>query len=172
VDDDTLGTLTRHGDLWTLSFVRRLSHPPDVVWRAVTEPEHLAVWFPQQIVGDRRAGASLRFVSSTGDGFDGTVLVYEPPSVMEFTWGTDRLRIGLEPDGSGTVLTLTDTFDDLGKAARDAAGWHECLDRLVNEVDGRRPPEWGDRWRQIHPVYVDKFGPEAATQGPPAGRDA
>ena len=116
MDDAGLGMLSRQGDRWTLRFTRRLAHPRDKVWRAVTEPEHLAVWYPQQIVGERRAGAPLRFVSSAGEGFDGQMLVFDPPSVLEFTWGADLLRIELEADGTGTLLTLTDTFDDLGKA--------------------------------------------------------
>jgi uncharacterized protein YndB with AHSA1/START domain len=164
-----LGTLTRQGDRWTLTFTRRLAHSREKVWRAVTEPEHLAVWYPQEIVGDRRAGAPLRFVTSAGEGFDGQMLVFDPPSVMEFTWGADLLRIELRPDGPGTLLTLTDTFDDLGKAARDAAGWHECLDRLVSGLDGASPPAWGDRWRQVHPLYVAGLGPDASTIGPPPG---
>src|SRR6516225_5200708 len=130
MNDRDLGTLAKAGDQWTLTFTRRLSHPPEKVWRAVTEPEHLAAWFPQEIVGDRRPGAHLRFVSSVGDGFSGEMLVFDPPSIMELTWGTDRLRIELQPDDNGTLLTLTDVFSDLGTAARDAAGWHECLDRL------------------------------------------
>ena len=97
------------------------------------------------------------------------MLVFDPPSVMEFTWGTDLLRIELQPDGAGTLLTLTDTFDDLGKAARDAAGWTECLDRLVSELDGTPPPAWGDRWREAHPLYVERLGPDASAIGPPAG---
>jgi hypothetical protein len=84
-------------------------------------------------------------------------------------WGTDRLRIELQADGDGTVLTLTDTFGELGKAARDAAGWHECLDRLVRTLDGDALPEWGDVWRAVHPRYVDALGPDASTIGPPAG---
>lgn len=135
----------------------------------MTEPEHLAVWFPQQIVGDRQAGAPLRFVSSAGEGFDGQMLVFDPPSVMELVWGADRLRIELQADVAGSLLTLTDTFDDLGKAARDAAGWHECLDRLASDLDGIAPPAWGDRWRQVNQVYAARFGPEAAVIGPPPG---
>jgi uncharacterized protein YndB with AHSA1/START domain len=169
VEETALGTLSRQGDRWTLRFTRRLAHPREKVWRAVTEPEHLAVWYPQAIVGDRKAGAPLRFVSSAGDGFDGQMRVFDPPSVVEFTWGPDLLRIELEADGPGTLLTLTDTFDDLGKAARDAAGWHECLDRLVSDLDGTPPAAWGETWREVHPVYVAKLGPEAATIGPPAG---
>ena len=169
MDDTDLGTLTRQGDRWTLRFTRRLAHPREKVWRAVTEPEHLAAWYPQQIVGERRAGAPLRFAGPDGDGFDGRMLVFEPPSVMEFIWGTDQLRIELHADGEQTVLILTDTFDDLGKAARDAAGWHECLDRLASDLDGTPPPGWGDRWREVHPVYTERFGPAAATIGPPPG---
>ena len=171
MDDAALGTLTRDGDRWTLTFTRKLAHSREKVWRAVTEPEHLAVWYPQEIVGERRAGAPLRFVSSVGEGFDGQMLVFDPPEVLEFTWGADRLRIQLQADGAGTLLTLTDTFDDLGKAARDGAGWHECLDRLVNDLDGTPPLPWGERWRQVHPRYVTHLGPDASTIGPPPGWD-
>jgi uncharacterized protein YndB with AHSA1/START domain len=167
MDDHDLGTLTHEGDRWHLTFTRRLSHPREKVWRAVTEAQHLAVWFPQRIVGERRAGAPLRFVGSTGDGFDGTMLTFDPPNVMELMWGSDQLRIELTPDDTGTLLTLTDTFTELGKAARDGAGWHECLDRLGHELDGATPPEWGERWRQVHPVYRQRLGPDAATIGPP-----
>jgi uncharacterized protein YndB with AHSA1/START domain len=172
---DDLGSLDRHGDEWTLTFTRRLAHPQEKVWRALTEPEHLAVWFPQEIVGDRRAGAPLRFVSTTGDGgdgfdgFDGEMVVFEPPSVLELMWGADRLRIEVRSEGAGSVLTLTDTFGELGKAARDGAGWHECLDRLGCALDGREPQEWGAPWRALNRRYADRFGSDAATIGPPAG---
>src|SRR3984885_5431528 len=171
MDDMGLGVLAQQDDRWMLTFTRRLAHPREKVWRAVTEPEHLAVWYPQEIVGERKAGAPLRFVShgDSGDGFDGQMLVFDPPAVMEFTWGTDLLRIELAADGAGTVLTLTDTFDDPGEAARDAAGWHECLDLLAADLDGTPRPEWGETWRRIHPVYVAALGPEAATIGPPPG---
>ncbi|HKY65296.1 MAG TPA: SRPBCC family protein [Acidimicrobiales bacterium] len=169
--DHDLGTLAPAGDRWTLTFTRTLAHPPDKVWRAVTEDEHLAAWFPQTIVGERRAGAALRFVTSDdGDeGFDGEMVVFEPPHVLEMRWGDDVLRLELAADGAGTRLTLVDTFAELGKAARDAAGWHECLLRLAVELDGGDQPPWGDTWAQIHPAYVADLGPEASTIGPPEG---
>jgi uncharacterized protein YndB with AHSA1/START domain len=164
---DDLGTLSRSGDRWTLTFTRRLAHPPEKVWRAVTDPEQMASWFPDRMEGERRAGATLRFVTAPGDAFDGELLVFDPPTVMELLWGVDRLRIELAPDGDGTMLTLTDTFGELGKAARDAAGWHECLDRLVASLDGASPGEWGARFGEVHPRYIERLGPEAATIGPP-----
>jgi uncharacterized protein YndB with AHSA1/START domain len=172
MDDADLGTLEQHGDDVVVTFTRRLPHPIAKVWRAVTEPEHLAAWFPGTIAVDEwRPGAPLRFTVPTGDTFDGEVLAVEPPTLLELRWGTDRLRIALAGDGDGTVLTLADTFAELGKAARDAAGWHECLDRLIADLDGAPPPEPGASWRAVHPLYVERFGPDASTMGPPEGVD-
>ena len=160
------GTLERTDDGPRLRFTRRLAHPG-----------------PHRLAGDHRArapegvvpghdrgrplggGAPLRF-----DGFEGEVLAVEPHALLEFRWGTDTIRIELEPDGEGTALTLLDTFDELGKAARDGAGWHVCLDQLEHELDGNEAP-WSseERWKAVHPGYVEEFPPEASTIGPPSG---
>ena len=164
------GTLEHVEDRWQLRFTRRLPHPPDKVWRALTEPEHLAAWFPTEIHGERAAGAPLRFVfrSDKAPPFEGEMLTYDPPRTLEFRWGPDVLRFDLEPDGDGTVLTLVDRLEAQGKAARDAAGWHSCLDVLEHHLRGEQPPWPADeRWADVHPSYVERFGPEAATIGPP-----
>src|SRR3954469_4980571 len=118
------GQLEHRDGRWELRFTRTLPHPPEKVWRALTEPEHLAAWFPTEIIGERADGAPLRFEFRDGEGpgFDGTMVTYDPPRVLEFYWGEDRLRFELEPTDGGTMLTLTDTLEELGKAARDAAG--------------------------------------------------
>ncbi len=169
--DTDLGTLTRSGDEWTLTFTRHLAHPPDKVWRAITEPEHLAVWFPDRVEGERRAGAPLRFVPAEhpDEGFDGEMLTFDPPKLMELRWGTDHLRIELSAQDGGTLLTLVDTFAELGKAARDGAGWHECLARLEADLSGEPAPPWGAMWAEVHPAYVASLGPEASAIGPPEG---
>lgn len=162
------GELERDGERWRLRFTRRLHHPAERVWRALTEPEQLQQWFPDHIVGEWKLGAPLRFESKYAPPFDGEVLVWEPPSVLEMRWGTDILRFEIVPDGAECTLTLLDTIDVVGKAARDGAGWHECLDFLECALDGRKA-SWvsGQRWAEVHPRYVEKFGPEASTMGPP-----
>jgi uncharacterized protein YndB with AHSA1/START domain len=169
--DTDLGVLTEHDDGWCLTFTRLFAHPPEKVWRALTEPEHRAVWFPDTVEGEFRAGAKLRFVTSQDppDGFDGEMRVFDPPTAMEIVWGADILRFDLEPHGGGTRMTFTDTFADVGKAARDGAGWHECLDRLQSDLDGTEPVAWSVTWKDVHPRYVDRLGPAAATIGPPEG---
>jgi uncharacterized protein YndB with AHSA1/START domain len=164
------GRLEPVGDRWQLHFTRKLPHPPDKVWRALTEPEHLAAWFPTDIEGERAAGAPLRFVFREGEmpPVDGEVITYDPPSALELRWGDEMLRFDLRPEGEGTVLVFVNTFDDLGKAARDAAGWHACLDLLDYHLAGQEAPcTPGERWRDVHRWYVEHFGPDAATIGPP-----
>ncbi len=166
------GDLEQAGQAWKLRFTRQLAHSPEKVWRAVTEPGHLDAWFPQRIVGEWVVGEPLKFEARQGEhpAFDGEVLACEPPSLLEFRWGTDVIRFEIVPADGGCTFVLTDAFSELGKAARDAAGWHTCLDFLVEHVAGSAPA-WtsAERWREVHPGYVAKFGPEAATLGPPQG---
>ena len=118
-------------------------------------------------------GAALRFVTSVDpdDGFDGTMIAYEPPRLMELWWGRSRLCIELHPVGPRTRLVLTEMLDDIGGGARNGAGWHECLDRLDAVIDDTVPPRWGQRWREVHPAYVVAFGPAAAVLRAPDGWD-
>jgi uncharacterized protein YndB with AHSA1/START domain len=168
------GTIDQLDDgRWQLRFTRTLAHAPEKVWRALTEPEHLAHWFPTTIEGERAAGARLRFAFPGGQAppFDGEMLAYEPPRLLELRWGDDILRLELRPTAEGaTVLTLLDTLDDRGKGARDGAGWHVCLDSLAEHLHGEPTArESMGAWKDVHPHYVKSFGPEAATIGPPEG---
>ena len=162
------GTLEQLDDgRWQLRFTRTLRHPPERVWEAITEPEHLAQWFPTTIEGERAAGAPLcfSFPDDQWPAFDGEMIACEPTSLMELRWGPDVLRLELRPTPEGTELTLLDTLEDRGKAARDGAGWHTCLDALQAALDGHDHPRGA--WSAVHEHYVASFGPEAATIGPP-----
>ncbi len=94
----------------------------------------------------------------------------EPPRLLEFLWGDDKIRLELEPVAQGTRLTLYDTIDVNGKAARDASGWHVCLDRLARLLgDAQTVDHPAPDWREVHRLYQQKFGPQASTVGPPEG---
>lgn len=155
-----------------LRFTRRLAHSRERVWRALTEPSELSEWFPSTIDGERRTGARLTFRFSEEDDvvFDGEMIAFDPPSLMEFSWGTDRLRFELAEDGDGCILTLVDVLDDYGKGARDGAGWHACFDALDALLAGEPTRTVMEtRWAEVHDEYVRRFGERASTIGPPEG---
>ena len=89
-------------------------------------------------------------------------------ALLEFRWGPDTLRLEVAARGTGRTLTLLHTFGEHGKAARDAAGWHVCLDALASHLDGN-PRRRRACWAQVDPGYVSSFGPEASATGVPAG---
>lgn len=170
--DDAYGTMSAEDGSYVLRFERRLSHPVETVWHALTDPAALTHWFPQDLDGTFAPDAKVRFVFRDDEGygslspFDGEVLEYDPPRLLAYSWGPDVLRWELRADGDGCLLIFTDTLDEQGKAARDGAGWHVCLDYLQAWMDGAGKPP-ADLWKQLHPGYVDRFGPAAATLGPP-----
>ncbi|HWF53263.1 MAG TPA: SRPBCC domain-containing protein [Solirubrobacteraceae bacterium] len=166
-----LGVLDRSAPDPRLRYERRLQHAPELVWRALTEDEHLDAWFPTTIEGERATGAPLRFAfpaELSVPPMEGRVLTFDPPRLLEFVWGPDTLRFELHADGRATRLVFTVTLEAIGKAARDGAGWHVCLENLVLDLNGEAHRAGQDgRWRQVHPAYVAGFGPDAATDGPP-----
>ncbi len=170
--DELYADLARDGSQqsWRLRFTRTYPHKIEKVWRAITEPEHLAAWFPCTIEGERRAGAKLKF-SFPGEvnvpPITGRMIAFEPPRLMEFDWGGDVIRIELEPDDQDTRFTLYDFIGEYGKAARDAAGWHVCLFLLEAHVAGETKP--APPWKPLFEEYARRFGPGAATIGPPDG---
>jgi uncharacterized protein YndB with AHSA1/START domain len=152
----------------TVRFERRLAHPVEAVWRAVTEPSELAHWFPAQVTVDHRVGGTISFTSED-DGMPasgGEVLEFEPPHRFSFTWGASVLRIDLERDGDGCRMTFIHTLEARDAAARDAAGWHVCLDRLEERLAGASPDspsgDATDEWRAHYEEYQRRGVPAGA----------
>ena len=120
------GTYETVDDRPALIFERRLAHPVERVWRAVTEPAELAHWFPSAVSGELTPGGTLTFEFPGGDmpTIEGEVIEVDPPRSLAFTWGDDVLRIELERDDDGCVLRFTVLFDDseLARRATPRAG--------------------------------------------------
>lgn len=152
-------TLVRVGGRNVLRVERRIPHPPEKVWRAVSEPAELSAWFPSPVELDElRAGAEIRFA---GNGFDdaGTIREVDPPRLLAFDWQGELLRFELTPAGAGeTLLVFTHTFDDRAGAASFAAGWNTCLDTLDERLAGLVPDAADVEMSALHERFVARFG--------------
>lgn len=148
---------------------RDLPDPPEVVWSALTERERLRDWFPCDVIvegGEWRVGAAISFpfppevIDMT---LTGEVLTVNEPHELAFTWGEETLRYELSRHEGGTRLVLIDELPP-GAAARNAAGWDTCLDKLA----GLDPAP--DAWKERFAIYSAAFAPELGPQeGPPEG---
>jgi uncharacterized protein YndB with AHSA1/START domain len=127
------------GENWQLVLVRELRHPPEKVWRALTDPEHLRQWAPFDADGSlgpvgkkvklTTVGAPAPHVTET------TVKVADAPNMLEYTWGGNQMRWELEPVDGGTRLTLW-TSINRRFIAMGAAGWHIAFDVLDHLLRG------------------------------------
>ena len=87
-----IGTLEQSGGRWRLRFTRELAHPPEKVWRAISEHEHLLAWFPHVITGDWTVGGTLTFTDPLGrrPAFEGEVLAsFRPAAGVQLGNGRD-----------------------------------------------------------------------------------
>ena len=146
---------------------RHLPDPPEVVWRALTERDQLRAWFPSDVIvsgGRWEVGAEITFPFPP-DVIDmtltGEVLEVDEPSVLAFTWGDETLRFELSAHQDGTLLVLVDELA-AGHAARNAAGWEMCLDRLAGLDPG--PDAWQPHFQRYAAAFRPTLGPQ---EGPP-----
>ena len=157
------------GQRASLRLERHLVDPPEVVWGALTERDQLVAWFPcdvEVVGGNWEVGAAILFrfspevIEMT---LDGQVLAVEESRLLSFTWGEETLRFELSAEGTGTLIVLTDELPP-GIAARNAAGWEQCLGRL-----DRRESTGEPNWKASFDSYATEFFPLLGPQeGPPS----
>ncbi len=162
----TDGTLERRGDTQVIRFERRLDHPVERVWRALTEPSEIAAWLALAELDLAEGGrVVLSWQNTDTEGNTavarGTVSALDPPRLLELD--TDihgRLRWELEPDGDGTLLTFTVEAQLPEEYELEVlAGWHIHLDHLEHVLDGGTIdwPNWSSdhmpEWERIRASY-------------------
>ncbi len=130
----------------TLTIEREMPHPPEKIWRALTQGPLIEEWLMkndfQPVVGQRFNFRSTPVPNWNGV-IDCEVLVVEPNSRLSYSWGT----MGME---SVVVWTLTPTKDGTHvrmdhsgfRSEEDAAykgatyGWQKFIGNLERVVGG------------------------------------
>ncbi len=133
--------------------------PAEVVWRTITEPEQMRLWFADRVDLVVKPGARghLQFGDQGGPVVIDTV---DPPARFSFRWnfpageepaaGNSMLvEFTLTPEGAErTRLRVTESGHDLLSwppaekqryADEHQDGWGDFLDRLAQAIDKRQP---------------------------------
>lgn len=150
MSEERFGNILRDGERIGLRFERHFAHAPEKVWKAITESEGLKHWMPCTMIGPREAGARIELVflpelveryQLPTPTLPGEIVVWDPPSVFEWMWDTDRLRFELHATDGGTRLEFVTWLSEKGAGSvKTAAGYHVCLDAL-EELLERGPTE-------------------------------
>ncbi len=141
-------------DYFTIT--RILRAPRELVFEAITKPEHFAVWFgtaavevPQEsLTMDVRPGGAFRAVMKLPDGnridWAGEYQVVEPPSRLAMTLsdrpGDDAglpVLFDLEEVDGGTRLTISQDRSDFGDDQVQAtiAGYNAFIDDMEDVIE-------------------------------------
>jgi uncharacterized protein YndB with AHSA1/START domain len=132
----------------SITTVLHLPHPPERVWRAISEPEHIEAWL---MPNDFRPVVGHRFTFQTRPippGFDGIVhcevLVVDRPRHLAYRWQGGPLdtevHFRLEPEAAGTVLHFEHSGFDLSRPEQEMAykgmapGWTSHMAKRLAEV--------------------------------------
>lgn len=121
---------------------KTFGEPADDLWRALTDPGHLAHWFGR-VEGDLRSGGRYRLTDS---GMEGEVRTCESPRHLSLTWddrgeAASELTLVLTEGQDGTTLTLRHTVAEnehwrtFGPAAV-GVGWDGALAALALSLRG------------------------------------
>jgi uncharacterized protein YndB with AHSA1/START domain len=155
----------KDGATWTLVLEKDLRHPPEKVWRALTDPVHLREWSPFD------AAESLGTVGTVNVTWVGSttpvatnITRADAPRLLVYTSGENTMRWELNDRAGGTHLTLW-AIIDRRFIAMGAAGWQIALDVLAHHLDdtpidriaGPAAMQF-DGWQRLHTHYAAQFG--------------
>ena len=165
------GTVQEIDGKYVLRFERRLEHPIEKVWAALTEPDRLAEWLAEADLDLVEGGSvELRWQNTDEHGNTavarGTITRLEQQRLLEYD--TDihgLLRWQLREDGDGCVLTFTnETPAPEDMLTIVLAGWHIHLDHLADALAGH-PVNWPtwrrdywNRWEELRAGYAEEVG--------------
>ena len=149
--------LARFIDRYTVEYTRTYPHPIERVWKAITDPAEMSVWF-SRITFEPRLGGEYRALWEDPSMFKGVIIAFEPPRLLRFGGphpGADACwQFELEPVDGGTRMVFVQRIPpghevlarwplDPPESAPDTpwrpgtlSGWHISLDNLGDVLNG------------------------------------
>ena len=137
-----------------LVFERFFPHPPEGVWRALTDPDQIRQWFLTEARIEGRPGGAVDFTTGpTRVHATGRILAWHPPLLYEYEWNLDPtsgfpreersvVRWELTPVPGGTRVVLVHRGLTPPTAENFRHGIPGFLERLSALLDGRPLPDW------------------------------
>ena len=142
----TVTDTTARSQTESLAFEFDLRHPPEKVWRALTDPVLLAEWLLPVFDLELEPGAAFTFKTQPHPGWDGSVncrfLEIEPQRKLSYRWVVVDMdtvvTFTLTPTASGTRLSLVQSgfrADQKQNFGGARYGWRMMGGKLVDLLE-------------------------------------
>ncbi|MEO6993830.1 MAG: SRPBCC family protein [Lacunisphaera sp.] len=156
--------------------VRTLPGPIERIWEYLTDDEKRSRWFAGGTMEKRQGGKmelsflhktiapgetppeQFKKVHETGFKMPGTILRWEPPRVLSYTFDDDSdVTFELTPEGNQVVLVLTHRSrgDDIPSLSGYASGWHTHFALLIALLEGTPPPPFWAMHQRLKAEYEE-----------------
>jgi uncharacterized protein YndB with AHSA1/START domain len=164
------GKVTHEGGSAALTFERRLRHPIEDVWDAITGADHLQRWYMTRALIDGRKDGRVEMWSGAAQvHVTGRILAWDPPRVFEHERNVEPrqgmpqgeqsvIRWELTPEQGGTILRLTHTRLDPRLAVQIAPATHALMDRLEDGLDHAPFADFPRRIAEVRGLYPTAGG--------------
>jgi uncharacterized protein YndB with AHSA1/START domain len=151
--EDQMESLT--GSPKSLTIEWRFDQPPEVVWRAWTDPDWMARWAGSDPKGkvlsvelDVRPQGRFEVTFANGDGtqhtFHGVYREVKLPRRLAFTWGWRSepgvetfIIVSLVPEGQGTLMRFEHSGLGYASSHDYASGWRSTFQKMESVVASR-----------------------------------
>lgn len=161
------GRFSKGDDGYKVRFERTLPYPIDAVWRALTDPAQMAIWFTDVkmdfVVGGKM---TIYFRDEQKTESFGKIVRLEPLRLFEYSWEDELATWELFPQGN-SACKLVLTYSKLPEtyAISVPAGWHIILDQLEDVLSGHTEPypfggEETELAKSMKAFYRDLIVPE------------
>jgi len=144
---------------YTAIFERKLNQPVEEIWSWLTDNDKLAQWFPELRVGRLHEGGFMKFDMGDGTFEEMRITDLKIGSVLEYTWGEDRVRFELSSEqADGSRLILKEQLEKwTDHTPKDLAGWHVCLDVIAALAAGHTIFSREEQWKECYQKYIQEI---------------
>jgi uncharacterized protein YndB with AHSA1/START domain len=148
---------------YTITFNRTSKHPPERLWRAITDPREVERWMSYPTKIDLRVGGEydVDFSRTMDGGLDGIIVRIEPERRLAYVWGLSVLEWVIEPYASGSRYKFIHHGQGPGSVEKEAGiagGWHLWFDALDEHLDGKPPrPEDQALYAELEVAYRSRL---------------
>ncbi|EUJ51745.1 SRPBCC domain-containing protein [Paenilisteria rocourtiae] len=137
-----------------MTFDLELNSEISKVWDLIATTKGFAQWFPELSIGEPGVDGLILFDFGNGEYEEMTITVYEPQSILEYTWDKNMVRFELVGQDNKIKLRFTEEINEkTTHTPRDISGWHMCLEKIQGILEGKEVSFTEDEFLALFDEY-------------------